>query len=181
VSGGHLVSFATMDPYSVPEISGNENIPINLIYGLVDMEIKVDEVGSEVRVTIHLNAPAPEGYSWFKYTSNGGWYDYSEHAEFNAARDQVTLTLVDGGIGDDDGVANGMIVDPSGLGITPPSVSPDSSGGSESGGGGGGGGGCFISSAGEFGSLSSLSLLSWLGVSSLLARFNPLRSSSSKN
>jgi hypothetical protein len=52
---------------------------------------------------------------------------------------------------------------------------------------GGGGGGCFISSAGEESSfsllslLSSLGLLSLLGLWSLLTRFNPLRSSSSKN
>ena len=51
----------------------------------------------------------------------------------------------------------------------------------------GGGGACFISSAGEESSLGLLSLLGLLGLwsllslLSLLARFNPLRSSSSKN
>jgi uncharacterized repeat protein (TIGR01451 family) len=184
--GGHLVSFTTISPESVTDIFDTENIPVNLIYGLMDMEIKVDEVGSEVRVTIHLNEPAPEGYSWFKYASNGGWKDYSDHAEFNPARDQVILTLVDGGIGDDDGEVNGLIVDPSGLGIAPPSISPDSSGSSSAGSesGGGGGGGCFISSAGEGSLLSLLGLLglwSLLSLLGLLARFNPLRSSSSKN
>jgi hypothetical protein len=88
--------------------------------------------------------------------------------------------MVDGGIGDDDETANGIIIDPSGLGIVAQSItaeSPDA-------GGGGGGGGCFIDSAGEgsFLSLSSLvgslSLLSLLG---LLAQINPLRSSSSKS
>ena len=52
------------------------------------------------------------------------WIDYpattdtsgAKGAVFNDARDQVTLTLVDGGIGDDDGVRNGVIEDPSGLG-----------------------------------------------------------------
>jgi hypothetical protein len=78
---------------------------------------------------------------WYKYGSNNGWYDYSDHAEFNADRDQVTLTLVDGGIGDDDGVANGVIADPSGLASPSISFTPT----------GGGGGSCFIATA-AFGS-----------------------------
>ena len=40
-------------------------------------------------------------------------------ATFNEARDQITLILVDGGMGDDDGQANGTIEDPSGLGLLP--------------------------------------------------------------
>ncbi len=141
---------------------------------MLDLAITVDEPGGEIRVTIHLNEPAPEGYSWFKYTSKDGWMDFSDHARFNPARDQVTITLVDGGIGDDDGVANGMIVDPSGLGKAPQSVNLDSGGSSS----GGGGGGCFISSAGDFDSsslLGSFSLLGLWGLLSLLARFNSLR------
>jgi hypothetical protein len=88
--------------------------------------------------------------------------------------------LVDGGIGDDDETANGIIIDPSGLGkaalSSPTAESSDA-------GGGGGGGGCFVSSAGEGGLLSlwgPLSLLGLWGLWSLLVRFNPLRSDSSK-
>jgi len=53
----------------------------------------------------------------------------------------VTLTLRDGGEGDD-GSVNGVIVDPSGPGLSPVTSSPS----------GGGGGGCFIATA-AFGSL----------------------------
>jgi hypothetical protein len=122
----------TVSPDSLPD---STNIPDDLIYGLIDMELKPDTVGGTVRVTIYLGNPAPVGYVWNKYGPNDGWYDYSDDAEFNADRDQVTLTLVDGGIGDDDGVANGVIVDPSGLGSAPKSYTP------------GGGGGCFIATA----------------------------------
>lgn len=183
--GGHLVSFMTVDPESMPDVSDTETIPVNLIYGLVDLKVKVDEVGSTVRVIIHLNEPAPAGYSWFKYQygPNGGWYDYRDHAEFNAERNEVILTLVDGGIGDDDETANGIIIDPSGLGKAAQSTPAQSTAAEspDAGGGGGGGGGCFISSAGDFGSLSLLSLLGSLSLLSLLAQFNSLRSSSSKN
>jgi len=58
---------------------------------------------------------------------------------FNDDRTQVTLTLIDDGAGDDDGVANGTIVDPSGLGSDP--------GGGDSGSGGSSGGGCFVATA----------------------------------
>jgi len=135
-SGGNIVSFMTVSPDSLPDTT---NIPDDLIYGLIDMELKPDTVGGTVRVTIYLGNPAPIGYVWYKYGPNDGWYDYSDDAEFNADRDQVTLTLVDGGIGDDDGVANGVIADPSGLGSAAKSFA--SSGGS----------GCFIATV-AFGS-----------------------------
>ena len=76
-------------------------------------------------LTIFLPQPAPDGYRWYKFNSRTHvWTDYTavtdsggaRGAVFNDARDQVTLTLVDGGIGDDDGVRNGVIEDPSGLG-----------------------------------------------------------------
>lgn len=123
-------------------------MPDDMIYGLIDMRLKPDVIGGTMKVTIYLDSPAPAGYTWYKYSSNAGWYDFSDHAEFNALRDQVTLTLTDGGIGDDDGVANGVIVDPSGLGSSPGSSGggDDLGGGGGGGGSGGGGGGCFISS-----------------------------------
>ncbi len=138
-SGGNIVSFLVMNPSSV---SNTVNMPDDMIYGLIDMRLKTDVPGGTMKVTVYLDTPAPAGYKWYKYSSNAGWFDYSSYAEFNAARDQVTLTLTDGGIGDDDGVANGVIVDPSGLGLAPGS----SGGGGGGAGGSGGGGGCFIGS-----------------------------------
>ena len=110
------------------------------------MQIKVDSVGGTVELKFCLPRPAQDGYHWFKYSSTDGWTEYSAHAAFNAARDEVTLTLKDGSIGDDDGVANGIIMDPSGLGIAPAGGVPI-----DDGGGGGGGGGCFVATA-AFGS-----------------------------
>ncbi|MFZ0484440.1 MAG: CFI-box-CTERM domain-containing protein, partial [Desulfobacterales bacterium] len=86
---------------------------------------------------------------FYKYDTINGWYDYSEHTTFNDDGQSVTLELKDGGYGDSDGLANGVIVDPGGI----------ASGGSgstytDSGvdiGGIGGGGGCFIATS-AFGS-----------------------------
>jgi hypothetical protein len=91
-------------------------------------------------------------HKWFS-TSAGGWINFSGYAEFNAARDQVTLTLTDGGVGDDDGVVNGVILDPSGPGVASQAAlvgdvgdSPSSVPATAS--DWGGGGGCFITAAG---------------------------------
>ena len=52
----------------------------------------------------------------------------------------MTVEVKDGGYGDTDGIANGIIVDPAGLSTAVPSPSTSASTGA----GSGGGGGCFI-------------------------------------
>jgi hypothetical protein len=151
--GGNLVSLTTMDPESLADTT---DMPDDLIYGLIDMVLKPDHVGGTVKVKVYLDEPAPEGYRWYKYDAGtNNWADFSEAADangnigavFNAARNEVIITLVDGGLGDDDEDANGIIIDPSGLGSTPYHYSlSNETGNSES--GGGGGGGCFVETAG---------------------------------
>jgi uncharacterized protein YndB with AHSA1/START domain len=139
-NGGSFTRLSFLDPATMPATSGK---PSDLMYGLVEMEIRVSAPGAITTVTIFLPSPAPDGYGWYKYTDTAGWIDYNGNAAFNPARDQVTLTLEDGGTGDDDRVANGIIVDPSGLGTA-------SSGGSSSTtttSSDMGSGGCFIATA----------------------------------
>jgi hypothetical protein len=117
-----------------------------MIYGLIDLEVKVDIPGSSAILTILLPEPMPQGYKWYKYSQNQEWSDYSANTTLSGDRPQLSITLVDGGTGDDDGLQNGIIVDPSGLGLAPTASSSGSSG---SGGGGGGGASCFIGTLGE--------------------------------
>jgi len=136
-SNSGLVSLYSLDPES-DAFADKTGMPENLIYGLIDFKIKVDTPGSSTTVTIFLPESVPEGYKWYKYSPAGGWYDFSQNVSLNSERNQLTLTLVDGGTGDDDGQQNGMIVDPSGLGAAPAApVSTDT-------GSGGGSGGCFV-------------------------------------
>jgi hypothetical protein len=138
-SGGDYVSITAVDPATMPDSSDK---PENLPYGSFDLLIKADAIGGSAKVTFYLEEPAGPNDKWLKYKeSTGEWEDCSAYAVFNAARDQVTLTLVDGGNGDD-GPADGWIVDPSGLDA---SVATSTS----SGGGGGGGGGCFIATGAD--------------------------------
>jgi filamentous hemagglutinin family protein len=138
VSGGTMTRLAPQDPNILAD---EPNKPADMIYGLFDVQVEVKNPGDSATVKILLPKQAPEGYKWFKYLKDKGWYDFSEHAVFSADRMEVTLTLTDGGIGDDDGIANGIIVDPSGLGKgnAPPVSSTSTSEGGRS--------GCFIATA----------------------------------
>ena len=132
-----LVSLLPVDPNG-EDITNRNGMPQNMIYGLMDFKIKVDIPGSSTTVTVLLPEPMPQGYKWYKYSPSQGWYDYSANMSLNGDRTQLSITLVDGGTGDDDGQQNGIIEDPSGMGAAP-AVSSSS-------GSGGGGGGCFINS-----------------------------------
>jgi hypothetical protein len=136
-NGAGLVSLYPVDPES-DNIGDRNGMPESLIYGLIDFKIKVDTPGSSTTVTVLLPESVPEGYKWYKYSQTQGWYDFSANVSFNSERNQLSFILVDGGAGDDDGEQNGMIEDPSGLGLAPvDSASTDT-------GSGGGSGGCFI-------------------------------------
>lgn len=144
-NGSHMVSLLPVDPES-DEVSNRNEMPQNLIYGLMDFKIKVDIPGSSTTLSIYLPEPMPQGYKWYKYSQSQGWYDYSSNVSLNGDRTRLSITLVDGGSGDDDGQQNGIIEDPSGLGTA---GFPAVSGSTVSSGGGGGGGGCFIGTLGE--------------------------------
>jgi hypothetical protein len=154
-NGGNITKFQPVDPTTLPAVAGQ---PENMIIGLVDLQINTATIGDTSQVTIHLTSPAPPDYKWYKFNPlTRTWTDYSNTfvngvngAVFNATRDQVTLTLVDGGPGDDGGLLDGKILDPSGLG-TSSSVSPPPSGAGATGSntfGSSGGSGCFIDVSG---------------------------------
>ncbi len=79
------------------------------------------EKGAQVEVSVYFSEQLPEDAGWFKYDIQNGWQDFSQHAVFtNTENGQtiVTFQLKDGGVGDEDGVENGVIVDPSGPGFS---------------------------------------------------------------
>ncbi|BBO68920.1 hypothetical protein DSCA_28500 [Desulfosarcina alkanivorans] len=116
------------------EIAGADGRPDRLPCGLFGFRLIVDAPGDPVVVNKYYSTPLPENVAWYKYDSINGWFDYSGFVTVGEDRQAVAIELMDGGYGDADGVANGVIVDPSG----PASI--DNSGG--------GGSGCFITAAG---------------------------------
>ncbi len=111
-AGGNLTSLQNIDINNITDT----DMPADLPYGLVEIVIKVDSPGQTVEVTVYLQEAAPEDYSWFKFSVSQGWRAFGANAVFSADRRSVVLTLTDGGQGDEDGLANGVIRDPSGLG-----------------------------------------------------------------
>ena len=94
--------------------------------GLVSFKLYLAEGETTATVTIYFSRPAPIGAKWYKYSLEDGWVVYP-NASFSHDRMSVSLVLVDGGTGDQDGVENGIIVDPAGAGYTTSSSSSGSS------------------------------------------------------
>ncbi len=120
----------------------------DLDFGLMQFKLRVNSPGCTAKIKIYFSEPI--GDHWYKHDLVHGWTEYSDdypaNVDFDLDRRSMILTLIDGGSGDSDGVANGIIVDPSGPGGSgPEGYSPPSSSS------GGGGGGCFIATA-AFGS-----------------------------
>jgi YVTN family beta-propeller protein len=130
-----IESIESVDPNTV---SDTTNRPGSMPWGLLSFRLTVNSPGDTAEVTIYFPDAAGSNASWHKYDSINGWQDYADHATFSPDRRSVTLELQDGGYGDADGTANGIIIDPSGLGSSSSSESESS---------GGGGGGCFIATA----------------------------------
>jgi len=141
-----ITSIDTVEIIDPSTISDAANRPTNLPYALCSYRITVNAVGAVAYVTIYYSEPIPEGMSFHKYDTITGWSDYSSHTTFNGDGRSVTLEVKDGGYGDTDGKANGVIVDPGGIGAGDSGISETGDSGVVSG-GGSGAGGCFISSA----------------------------------
>ena len=119
--------------------------PRRMPFGLINFKIAVAKPGDQATVRLYFSQAASYFSKWYKYDSVADkWYDFSKYAKFASDRRSVTLTLTDGGPGDADGVANGVIIDPAGLVEPDDKAAVESSSASSVGGGGGGGNGCFI-------------------------------------
>lgn len=147
VSHGSTLSryiISTPDTYT-QTVGAQGEEPVDLPHGLADISIESDfpitatEVYSTT-TTFYLPTAALPDYGWAKLSFKGGWIDFSDHVVFNPDRTVVTMTLTDGGPGDDNAAA-GIIDDPSGLALM---AAGDDDNDSDSGGGGGGSSGCFI-------------------------------------
>jgi fibronectin type 3 domain-containing protein len=100
---GQPDSYASSKPWKMP-------------FGLINFKIAVAKPGDQAVVKLYFSQAASYFSKWYKYDPIADrWYDFSAYAKFASDRRSVTLTLTDGGPGDADGVANGVIVDPAGI------------------------------------------------------------------
>ncbi|WP_207690880.1 PKD domain-containing protein [Desulfonema limicola] len=113
-------SLVKLNPVSMGAITPGGNSPESLIYGLINMEIRLDKPAASAVVTVYFPEPAPEDALWYSYSKQKGWIDYGSNAVFSLDRKQVQLTLTDGAVGDEEDISagiNGKIRNTSGLGI----------------------------------------------------------------
>ena len=97
-------------------------------HGLFSFEVVDITPGSSATIVIILPSAAPVGTQYWKCI-DGVWVDCTSNLGSNDGDNVLTLTLTDGGPCDADGVANGIIVDPSGpaevtAGAAGPGASP---------------------------------------------------------
>jgi len=111
-SAEEIESLEVIDPDT---ISDTVNRPADLIFGLFAYRLRVSNPGDIATIRIYFSGDIFESDVFYKYDTINGWYDYSEHTTFNDDGQSVTLEVKDGGFGDSDGLANGIIVDPGGI------------------------------------------------------------------
>jgi hypothetical protein len=130
-----------MEPIHPSEILDKKNKPKKFLYGLIAYRLEVPQQGGTVQVKVYYEQDISGATRYFLYDTVKGWQDYTQYTTFNSDGHSVTVELQDGGHGDSDGVANGIIVDPGGV------AGAAATGGLDS----GAGGGCFIATS-AFGS-----------------------------
>ncbi len=96
--------------------------------GLTSFKVTGLAPGATATVTLTFPTPIPVGSSYFKVGPDGFYLfpppdgPNGPGATIDYGTNTVTLTLVDGGAGDHDLVANGVIADPGGFGVPQPCV-----------------------------------------------------------
>jgi chitinase len=133
---GSVVAVRALHGADLPDLNRPEHMT-----GVISFKLHLEQGESTALVRVYFSQPAPPNAKWYKYDPDHGWRVYP-YATFSADLRSVILELEDGGTGDMDGVRNGVIVDPGGIGYTKQNsvavdYTPPVAGGS-------GGGGCFM-------------------------------------
>jgi chitinase len=84
--------------------------------GLISFKLYLDSGVTTAFLEVYFTTPAPEDAQYY-FSTEHGWVAYTD-VVFSSDRKSVTITMEDGGDGDQDGVENGVIVDPAGLGYS---------------------------------------------------------------
>ena len=110
-----IVEIETLDTIHPSTILDRTNRPQDFAYGLCTYRLKMNAPGSAARVELYYSSPVDGSQSYYVYDTVNGWQDFTDHVTFSDDGRSITIDLQDGGFGDSDGVANGVIVDPGGV------------------------------------------------------------------
>jgi len=117
--GTSLNNVAAVNVNSLPS-EGKPNLVFP--YGLFAFDITGIPAGSTVWVRLWFESPVPEGSEYWKYgptPDNPTPHWYQIPMEIGNGGHVIEIPLVDGGLGDDDLTANGIIIDQGGPGWPP--------------------------------------------------------------
>jgi uncharacterized repeat protein (TIGR01451 family) len=110
---GTIEDLVAVDESTLPEEGKPELV---FPHGFFSFNVTGLTQGQTVVVTLTLPDIVPVGTEYWKYhAAEGGWIRIPMGSD--DGDNILTITLVDGGLGDDDGIANGLIVDQGGPGV----------------------------------------------------------------
>lgn len=112
-SAGTITGMTSVSEGSLPA-AAQATKPTSFPNGLFSFDITGLTPGQTVTVTITLPAGSAPTQYWKYHASEGGWIQIPMTVV--GPPNVITITLVDGGLGDDDGLPNGVIVDQGGPG-----------------------------------------------------------------
>jgi len=112
--GNNVKSIDRLKWIGMDEIAGSDQWPVNMPFGLLSYRLYTTTPGATVSLPVYFSEPLPPWFEWWKYDPEIGLYDFSQYVTFADDMMSAVLTLTDGGAGDGDHVANGIIVDPGG-------------------------------------------------------------------
>jgi chitinase len=121
-----LVSVKSLATDMIPDQS------VKLGFGLIGFKLYLQNEANTATVKISFSTQVPKDAKLYKYIADKGWEEYT-NAVFAPNGKSVLFVLVDGGMGDEDGVENGVIVDPSGIAYVASDTASLSTGGTSSG------------------------------------------------
>jgi len=107
-SSGSIENLITLNLTTLPPPPSGSNF----LYGAFSFDIiGITPAGSSVTLTLTFPSLLPTGTTYWKYQAKRipSWYSITPDS---ISGRQMTITLTDGGTGDDDGLANGIIHDP---------------------------------------------------------------------
>jgi hypothetical protein len=137
-ANGSYVTLASPTGTSLAEVSAINNpsptdSPAGVSFPIGFLDFTIDNVASAGATTLTLFLPdGVTANTYYKYGPTADnptphWYEFlfdgTTGAEFDDVENTITLHFVDGGRGDDDLTANGVIVDPGAPAFTPSSLS----------------------------------------------------------
>jgi len=117
-SAGSIENLTPVPEGNVP-CSGAGKPNLQFLHGFFEFDITGLTPGEKVIITITLPSPVVAGAQYWKCL-DGTWIDVTSILGDNDGDNILTLTITDGGLGDDDHSANGVIDDQGGPATPPP-------------------------------------------------------------